>query len=301
MIVSKRLRLGGWWGAPALLLAPALILFAVLFAFPAASSLYVSMCKWTGFTPHMEFVGLRAFVMLFADTKFWNALYNNLWIMAAGGVVFFAFAFLFAAALNDQHLRGRKFFQTLIFFPSFISAVGVATFWKLIYDSKSGLLNLSLEGMGASPVQWLSSENAINAAIVMLVWAEVGGTMILLLAGMRRIPKDYYEAAEIDGASGSQRFFHVTMPMMREVVLIALSLWMIGSMRVFGFVQALLAPDINDNCQVISTLQYDYAFNNRRCIFLMGEATAMAVVQVAIVLVLVGIVRLLREKKSVEY
>ena len=301
MIVSQPRRLGGWWGAPALFLAPALVLFAVLFAFPAAGSLYVSMCRWTGFTPHMEFVGLHSFARLLADMKFWNALRNNFWIMGAGGVVFFAFALVFAAALNDRRLRGRKFFQTLIFFPSFISAVGAATFWKLLYDSKSGLLNLSLEGLGASPVQWLSSDNAIDAAIVMLVWAEVGGAMILLLAGMRRIPKDYYEAAEIDGASGSQQFFHVTVPMMREVVLIALSLWMIGSMKVFGFIQALLAPDINDRCQVISTLQYDYAFNNRRCIFLMGEATAMAVVQVAIVLVLVGIVRLLREKKSVEY
>jgi ABC-type sugar transport system permease subunit len=301
MIVSKPRRLGGWWGAPALFLAPALVLFVVLFAFPAASSLYVSMCRWSGFTPHMEFVGLHTFGRLAADMKFWNALRNNFWIMGAGGVVFFGFALVFAAALNDRNLRGRKFFQTLIFFPSFISAVGVATFWKLLYDSKSGLLNLSLEGLGASPVQWLASDNAINAAVIMLVWAEVGGMMILLLAGMRRIPKDYYEAAEIDGASGGQRFLYVTVPMMREVMLIALSLWMIGSMKVFGFIQGLLAPDINDNCQVVSTLQYDYAFNNRRCIFLMGEATAMAVVQVAIVLVLVGIVRLLREKKSVEY
>jgi ABC-type sugar transport system permease subunit len=301
VIVARPRRLGGWWGPPALFLAPALVLFLVLFALPAAGSLYVSLCKWTGFTPRMEFVGLHGFARLAADMKFWNALRNNFWILGAGGVAFFAFALLFAAALNDRTLRGRKFFQTLIFFPSFISAVGVATFWKLLYDSKSGLLNLSLEGLGASPVQWLSSENAINAAIVMLVWAEVGGTMILLLAGMRRIPRDYYEAAEIDGASSGQQFFHVTLPMMREVLLIALSLWMIGSMRVFGFIQALLAPDINDDCQVVSTLQYDYAFNNRRCIFLMGEATAMAVVQVGIVLVLVGIVRLLREKKSVEY
>jgi len=89
--------------------------------------------------------------------------------------------------------------------------------------------------------------------------------------------------------------------MMREVVIIALSLWMIGSMKVFGYVQALLAPDINDKCQVISTLQYEYAFSNRRCIFMMGRATAMAVVQVIMVLALVWIVRLFREKESVEY
>ncbi len=301
MMVGKPRRLGGWWGPPLLFLAPAVVLFAVLFAFPAISSLYVALCKWTGFTPRMEFTGLRNFAKLTGDVRFWAAIKNNLWIMSVGGIVFFSFAFLFAAALNNRQLRGRKFFQTMIFFPAFISVVGVATFWKLIYNSDSGLLNLSLRSAGGEGVQWLDASHAINSVIIMVVWAGVGGTMILLLAGMRRIPKDYYEAAEIDGASAPQQFFHVTVPMMREVVLIALSLWMIGSMKAFGYIQALLAPTINDKNQVISTLQYQYAFSNRECIFMMGRATAMAVVQVAVVLALVGLVRLFREKTSVEY
>lgn len=300
-MVGKPKRLGGWWGPPAVFLAPALILFLVLFAIPAGRSLYVSMCTWTGFTPTKEFTGLRNFVKLAGDTRFWIAIRNNLWIMSVGGAVFFFFATLFAVALNSRHLRGRKFFQTMIFFPAFISVVGVATFWKMIYEAKSGLINMALKGAGAKPYPWLDPNNSINSIIIMIVWAGVGGTMILLLAGMRRIPKDYYEAAEIDGASTAQQFFHITAPMMREVIIIALSLWMIGSMKVFGFVQALLAPDIGAKEQVISTLQYEIAFSNRRGIFMMGRATAMAVVQVVMVLVLVGIVRLFREKKSVEY
>jgi len=255
MMVGKPRRLGGWWGPPAIFLAPAVILFLVLFAFPAVSSLYVCMCKWTGFTPRMEFTGLRNFVKLYHDPRFWPAIRNNLWIMTVGGVAFFTFAFLFAAALNHKQLRGRKFFQTMIFFPAFISVVGTATFWKLIYDPKSGLINLSLRAMGADGVLWMSQENAINSVIIMTVWAGVGGTMILLLAGMRRIPKDYYEAAQIDGASAPQQFFYVTVPMMREVILIALSLWMIGAMKTFGAVQAMLGPTVDDEAQVISTLQ----------------------------------------------
>ena len=298
---GKPRRLGGWGGPPAIFLAPAVILFCVLFAFPAVSSMYVSLCKWTGFTPQMEFRGLSNFAKLYDDSRFWAAVKNNLWIMSVGGIVFFFFALLFAAALNNKFLRGRKFFQTMIFFPAFISVVGTATFWKLIYESKSGLLNMGIRGLGGEGIQWLAPQNGIHSIIVMMVWAGVGGTMILLLAGMRRIPKDYYEAAQIDGASAPQQFFHVTVPMMQEVILIALSLWMIGSMKVFGYVQALLAPDIEDQCQVISTLQYEYAFSNRRCIFMMGRATAMAVVQVCMVLALVGIVRLFRERKSVEY
>jgi ABC-type sugar transport system permease subunit len=221
--------------------------------------------------------------------------------MSVGGVFYFIFAFLFAVALNNSRFRGRKFFQTMIFFPSFISAVGVAVFWKLLYDAKSGLINLTLEGMGVSAVQWLSPDNTITSVIIMIVWAGVGGKMILLLAGMRRIPKDYYEAAEIDGATVPQQFFHVTVPMMREVIIIALSLWMIGSLKVFGFVQALMGSGMHDKCQVVSTLQYEYAFSNRACTFLMGRATAMAVAQLAVILLLVGIVRLFREKESLEY
>jgi len=323
MIVGKKRPLGGWWGPPLWFLAPAVVLFALLFAAPAVSSLYVSLCKWTGFTPAKEYAGLDNFIKLFGtpvwrtvelwglrlgipwvsggDEKFWYGVRNNLWIMTAGGVVFFAFAFLFSAALNSKRLRGAKFFQTMIFFPAFISVVGTATFWKLVYDPDDGLINLTLRALGAKGVQWLAAENAINSIIIMMVWAGVGGTMILLLAGMRRIPKDYYEAAMIDGASAPQQFFYVTVPMMREVILIALSLWMIGSMKTFGGVQTMLGPSIHPRSQVISTLQYEYAFSNRSCIFWMGRATAMAIVQLIMVLSLVAIVRLFREKKSVEY
>ena len=301
MIVGRRRALGGWLGPVLFFVAPALVLFLLLFAIPALSSLYVSLCKWTGFTPRMEFRGLGNFVKLFKDSRFWPALRNNFWIMTVGGLAFFSFAFLFAAALNDPRLRGRRFFQTMIFFPAFISVVGVAIYWKRIYDVDSGLINLALKAAGAAPRQWLAAEKAINSIIMMIVWSGVGGTMILLLAGMRRIPDDYYEAAQIDGASAVQQFFHITVPMMREVIIIALSLWMIGSMKVFGYVQALLAPDIHNECQVVSTLQYEYAFSNRRCIFMMGRATAMAVVQVIMVVALVWLVRRFREKESVEY
>lgn len=301
MIVTAKKGFGGQWLAPALFLAPALLLFGTLFAWPAVNSLYVSLCQWSGFTPQMNFTGLTNFTKLWNDKRFIDALLNNLWIMTVGGVFFFAFAALFAAALNHPRLKGRKFFQTLLFFPAFISVVGVATFWKLLYAPTSGLLNIASRAMGLEGVQWLSPENAMNSIIVMIIWSSVGGTMILLLAGMKRIPQDFYDAAQIDGASAPQQFFYITMPMMREVILIALSLWLISSMGFFGHVQALLAPEINSKCQVISTLQYEYAFSNRTCIFLMGRATAMAVIQVAIVLALVALVRLLREKKSVEY
>ncbi|HET6428390.1 MAG TPA: sugar ABC transporter permease [Phycisphaerae bacterium] len=316
MIVGKRRPLGGWWGGPIVFLAPAVILFVLLFAGPAVSSMYVSLCKWTGFTPEMKFTGFRNFGKLMGDfgiqktfpwvftngdARFWAGVKNNLWIMSVGGVLFFFFAMLFAAALNNPHFKGRKFFQTMIFFPAFISVVGTAVFWKLIYNSKSGLINLAIRGMGGEGIQWLDPKNAMYSIIVMMIWAGVGGTMILLLAGMRRIPRDYYEAAEIDGASAPQQFFHLTIPMMREVVIIALSLWMIGSMKVFGYVQALLAPAISDEAQVISTLQYEYAFSNRNCIFMMGRATSMAVVQLIMVLLLVWAVRSFRERQSVEY
>ena len=119
MIVGRKRAWRGWKGAPICFLAPAVVLFLLLFAIPAISSLYVSLCKWTGFTPRMEFTGLNNFIKLCGDERFRHAIINNLWIVSVGGLVFFFFACLFAAALNSSNLRARKFFQTMIFFPAF--------------------------------------------------------------------------------------------------------------------------------------------------------------------------------------
>ncbi len=288
-------------GTALLMVAPALFLFSVFMLWPAIHALFVSMNSWTGFSPETEFVGLGNYASLINDGRFWTGMGNTLYYVLVGGVGHFVFAFLFAAALNNPKLAGRKLFQTLIFFPSFISVVGVAILWARLYDPSDGLLNQLLAALGMTRIIWLNEQNAMNAIIVSSIWAGVGGQMIILLAGMRRIPPEYYEAARIDGANEIQIFWRVTLPLLKDVTYVALSLWLIGSMQVFGLVQALAGPQVPPSMETISTYQYAISFNARDNIYMMGRGTAMAVTLVIVIVLLVGVTRLIFGKRDMEY
>jgi len=234
------------------------------------------------------------------DDYFRTCVQNNLTFMVIGGAFHFVFAFIFAAALNIPTFKGKVFYRTMIFFPSFISAVGVAMLWKRLYDTRAGLINFMLQLCQIDAFEWLKGENMFNSIIVCGVWAGVGSQMILLLAGMQRIPETYYEAARIDGAGDAQVFRHVTIPLLRDVILIVVTLWVIGSLKIFGIVQA-FSIQAEQDYNVISVRQYQLAFSNRDNIFMMGYATAMAVVLMILVVVFAVGLRSLREQEQVEY
>ena len=292
---------GGPWMV-SFMVGPGLLLFAVFVLWPTLDALVVSMQSWTGFSPESQFVGLHNYASLIDDGRFWQSLANTLYYVALGGVGHFAFAFLFASALNSPRLAGKKFFQTLIFFPAFISVVGVAILWSRLYSTTDGLINQLLAGFGVEPgIEWLSDRNAMNSIIISSIWAGVGGQMILILAGMRRIPATYYEAARIDGANEIHLFWHVTLPMLKDVCYVALSLWLIGSMQVFGLVQALDGPDVAIDLETVSTYQYAIAFNAQDNLYMMGRGTAMAIVLVIIIVLLVGVARMAFGRRELEY
>ncbi|MCG3177759.1 MAG: hypothetical protein BIFFINMI_00079 [Phycisphaerae bacterium] len=234
------------------------------------------------------------------DSFFRGCVRNNFTYMIVGGLFHFVYAFLFAAALGLPAFRGKAFFRTMIFFPSFISAIGVAMLWQRIYDPSNGLANFLLRLCRIDPFAWLSGDNMLNSIIVCGVWAGVGSQMILLLAGMQRIPPTYYEAARIDGAGEGQVFRHITLPMLREVILIVLTLWVIGSLKVFGLFQAFTISH-TEKTSVVSVRQYELAFSNRDNIYMMGYATAMAVVLLVLVVLGTMAMRSLREREPLEF
>ncbi|MCK6470778.1 MAG: sugar ABC transporter permease [Planctomycetes bacterium] len=300
-MAQARANLAGGSGTAVAMAAPALGLFALFLLWPAVDALVVSMQSWTGFSPETTFIGLENYFNLWSDAKFWQSFRNTLYYVVVGGAGHFAFAFLFAAALSSPLLRGKKLYQTLIFFPSFISVVGVAILWARLYDPDAGLLNSVLTAMGQSGVVWLDAEHAMNSIVISSIWAGVGGQMILLLAGMRRIPPDYYEAARIDGAGEWQIFRHITLPLLKDVTYVALSLWLIGSMQVFGLIQALAGPAVRPELETVSTYQYAISFNARDNVYMMGRGTAMAVMLVVAIVLLVSAARLAFGKRELEY
>ncbi|HTL51843.1 MAG TPA: sugar ABC transporter permease [Planctomycetota bacterium] len=302
--------LGGWLGFPGLMVLPATILMSMFLFWPALSAFKVALESWTGFAPVSRNVGFDNFDKMWLDKIFWDALQNSVIWMIVGGLGHFFFAFLLATGLQDPELRGKRFYQTLIIFPMFISAIGVAMLWKQLYDPNKGMINLLLATFGlADPIHgtpgWLDPKNGMYPLLLVSIWGGIGGQVILLLAGLRRIPKSLYEAARVDGASEFQCFYRISLPLMRDILKIAFVLWIIGSLQIFGLVQGLLGPGIEPKLHVVSTYMFELAFNNRSNIYSMGQATAMAVTLVFVTLVLVGLLmgsyRLVFGKDKLEY
>lgn len=234
------------------------------------------------------------------DGFFRTCVQNNFMYMVVGGLFHFIYAFIFAAALNLPRFAGKGFYRTLIFFPSFISVVGSAVLWQRLYDVRQGLLNSLLQVFAIEPIEWLSADHMFYAIIAAGIWAGVGSQMILLVAGMQRIPPTYYEAARVDGATEKHVFLHITLPMIREVITIVMTLWVIGSLKIFGLVQAFKITHDEDS-SVIAVRQYELAFSNRDNIYQMGYATAMAVVLLALIVILSLVLRSLRGREELEY
>lgn len=285
-------------------LLPSVVLYAVFFVYPTLKALYVSLHDWSGFARDMKFVGLANFRELFVTDVFWIALGNNAIILFVGGALVFFFGLLFAAILSNKKVRGRKFFRGLFFFPNLISPVAVAVLWAFIYNERFGLLNSFLRAIGLEQLTrtWLGSwPLAMFSVIIVLLWMYMGYYMMLLLSGIDKIPYSYYEAAKVEGASEPQIFFKITLPLIRDVLVIALNLWAIGALKSFELIWAMTQGGPGNATQVISTYMYGMAFGERAAIFRMGYGTAIAVVLLLLVMLGSALIRKSSIREAIEF
>jgi raffinose/stachyose/melibiose transport system permease protein len=190
------------------------------------------------------------------------------------------------AAILDRGLpTGSTFFRTIIFMPMVVSAVAVALIWLIILDPNIGILNAIVKSIGLTPPLrgWLGDPNiSIWMVLVVAAWQYTGFMMVLILAGLQGIPKEHYEAAEIDGAVGLSAFWFITLPSIRNVLLVAVLITTIGGFKVFDFVFVLTQGGPANATQVLGTYIYLQAFNLTN----MGYANAISVVLLVIAVVL---------------
>ncbi|MHC4713063.1 MAG: carbohydrate ABC transporter permease [Planctomycetota bacterium] len=300
-----------WWKKPfapvVVFLIPGVGLYTLFFVVPAAQAFFVSLTEWSGFSPDLEFIGFANFRELLRDGKFRWALLNNMIIMFAGGTGTFVFALLFAASLANRRFPGRRFFKTVLFAPYVVSVVGVALLWRFIYDGKWGLLNGFLTAVGGkllgeSPVKyaWLGQwHTAMPALIAVMIWGGIGFYMVLLMAGIDRIPDDLYEAARMDGASEVQNFVHITLPLLRDVLIVGISIYIIGSLKTFGLIWA-MTKGMNST-HVMGTYMYEVAFDPGTKTWRMGYGTSMTVVLFFLVILLTFTFNKVARRTQVEY
>jgi multiple sugar transport system permease protein len=225
---------------PYLFIIPHLVFFILFLGYPLFNGLYISFHEYDYLRPEAtSFVGLQNYVNLFQpgnvefDT-FWNALKNTLQFVLYS-VPFLVLIPLGLATLLNTKTPGVNFFRAVYFAPWVLSVAVVGLLWWWIFQSQGGLLNYYLSALGANPPRWLSSLPwAWIAIVVATIWWTSGFNMIILLAALQDIPRQIYEAAEIDGSTATQTFFQITLPLLRPVLLFIVVISIIASFNLFG-------------------------------------------------------------------
>lgn len=225
---------------PYLFILPHLILFATFIAWPFINGLLISFQQYDILRPEANrFVGLENYTTYFQagtvnSRTFWNALFNTVQFVLFSVPPLVILALLLAVLLNTK-VPGVNLFRGIYFAPWVLSVAVIGILWWWIFQSQGGLLNFYLSSVGFSPPRWLSTMPWAWVAItVATVWWTVGFNMIILLAALQDIPDQLYEAAAIDGATGGQAFWRITLPMLKPVLAFVVTITIISSFNLFG-------------------------------------------------------------------
>jgi multiple sugar transport system permease protein len=263
------------------LLAPTLVGLLVGTLGPVLAAIGISFANWDVITPP-SFAGLANYQRLLRDPTFSKALINTVYYVGVMVPVSTVLSLALALVMN-QKLRAITWYRTAYFLPVVSSTVAVALVWSWIYSKDFGLLNFVLRSVGLEPVAWLSSTKwAMPAVIIMGIWGTLGEGMIIFLAGLQSISQSYYEAAEVDGASGWQKLWRITLPLITPSLFFYFIITMINAFQTFEQIYIMTRGGPVNSTTTIVYYIYRNAFRN----FKMGYASAQAIVLFAIIMVL---------------
>lgn len=287
-----------------LFLLPSILLYSIFFVWPALQSLYLSLFDWTG-VGQPKYIGIRNFqeLLYLGDVLFWPSLRHTLINVFWGGLITFTLAFVLTALLSSG-IRGKKFFRMVIFAPNAVAAIALSLLWAQIYNPRHGLLKNFLEMLGFeqfAKTPWLGPDNVLMATLVAMCWVWVGFNLVLLLAAVDQIPQDMFDAAKVDGANTFQTFFNITIPLIWDVLSIAVINFGIVALKVFEFpfiIKGLQAPT---EVYTLAIYNYVLGFGRREPIWRLGKAAAVAVLMQVMVIILVVVFVKLFKRDTVQY
>lgn len=231
----------------------------------------------------MVFVGLDNYIRLFNDVLFYRALSNTFIILIFQVPIMIVLAVLLATMMNSALIKMKGFFRAAYFLPAVTALVSASTIFVILLDTNYGIINYALNVLGVGPIDWLNDSVWARISLMLVItWRWTGYNMVILLAGLQGISKDYYEAAAIDGAGKIRQFFSITIPMLKPVLLFCAVLSTIGTLQLFD--EPYIITDGGPNNATLTVILYLY--NNGFRYFDFGYASAIAYILVIIIALL---------------
>lgn len=276
------------WGW--LFIAPTMLGLLILNFWPILNTVWQSLCKTGDFGRGNIFVGLQNYIDVLKTSEFWGSLVNTFKYAIIEVPFSIAIALVLAVLLNRK-MRGRAIYRTVFFMPMVAAPAAVAMVWKWLYNQQYGLLNHITGGQTG----WISDSGIAWVSIGIIgVWSILGYNMVLLIGGLQEIPHDYYEASEIDGATGIVQFFKITVPLLSPTLFFIIQTRIIGALQQFDLIYMVI-DDTNpaiSSVQTVVPLFYKYAFTYGN----KGYGSAIVMLLLVVIMVLTFILQKTEKK-----
>lgn len=275
-----------------------LYLFAVFL--PLVTAGFYSFFEWKG-GPNKTFIGFENYVNLIRDSIFWDSFGHNIYLVIACIIGQIGLAFVIVLMINSRLVKLKGIHRTFGFFPSTISAVYIGFIWVMVYDYKRGILNWFLELIGKSETTrvWLNEPGLVMFLIsIPLIWQFIGYYMVIIISAISSVDQEIFEVAELDGANAIQRAIYIVIPLIKNTLLVCVTLCVAGNMKAFDHIYVMTVGGPGNNSMVMALYGYKVSFAQQN----MGYGSAISIgIFIASLAVIGGVqllVRILTKEKE---
>ncbi len=267
-----------------LLVPVAMFVFTVFV--PLITALVYSFFEWKG-GPQKTFTGLQNYATLFADKTFWEAFGHNIYLVIACIIGQIGIAFILVIMVNSKLVKLKGMHRTFGFFPSTISAVCIGLIWNMIYHNQYGIINWFLKTIGRPDLckVWLNETDKVMLLVsIPLIWQFIGYYMVIMLSAISSIDGEVFESAEIDGANGMQKAWYITLPLIKNTMLVCITLCIAGNMKAFDNIFVMTKGGPGTASMVMAMYGYQISFNQSN----MGYGSCISVGIFVLSLLVIG-------------
>ncbi|MBO5033036.1 MAG: sugar ABC transporter permease [Lachnospiraceae bacterium] len=274
----------GWVVALYLLVPVALFVFTVFM--PLITALVYSFFEWKG-GPNKTFIGLENYVTLIHDATFWESFWHNIYLVIVCIIGQIGIAFVLVLLINSKYVKLKGIHRTFGFFPSTIAAVCIGLIWNMIYHYQYGIINWFLKLIGRPDLckVWLNEPDLVMLLVsIPLIWQYIGYYMVIIMSAIASIDTEIFESAEIDGANGIQRAFYIVLPLIKNTMIVCLTLCIAGNMKAFDNIYVMTAGGPGTSSMVMAMYGYQISFNQSN----MGYGSCISVGIFVLSLLVIG-------------